>query len=423
MIAVVDDEQDVVEAVRFAGTSNLKVAVRGGGHHWCNLSLREGGMMIDLANLDQVVSIDADARTAVVQPVLSNREVQAALNSHGLAYPTGHCPQVKLSGYLLGGGMSWNQGVWGEGFHSVEAIELVTPDGELITARESENPDYFWAARGAGPGLFAVAVRYHLKLYPLPQAIWASSYHYALGDLDGVAEWLGETAPTLSEKIELTLFLLHAPPELAARCESAHGKVGLVTAAVFADSEEEARSLLEPLGACPVADPLAELGPVPTDFPTLFDLSGSMWPESQRAHVDAMFFNSSPAELVRAARENFMRAPSETTLLLFCIYTGPDVPAPLPADAAFSMSARLYGGPWTQWTDPSDDGANLGWHAECVGLLEPFAVGHYIGESDTVGHPEFVEGAYSAANWKKLAELRAKYDPEGVFFSYSEGLG
>jgi hypothetical protein len=102
------------------------------------------------------------------------------------------------------------------------------------------------------------------------------------------------------------------PPACAARAlapsQSAKGKVGLVTATVFADSEEEARSLLEPLTTCPVADPLSELGPKPTDFLTLIDLSGSMWPENQGAHVDAMFFDTNPAELVRTARPNFMRA-------------------------------------------------------------------------------------------------------------------
>lgn len=421
VIVRVEDEQDVVEAVRFAKASNLKVAVRGGGHNWCHMAVRAGGLMIDLTNLDEVVSIDPDASTAVVQPILSNREVQAALNAHGLAYPTGHCPQVKLSGYLLGGGMAWNQGVWGEGFESVEAIELVTPDGELITASADENSDYFWAARGAGPGLFAVAVRYHLKLYPLPQAIWASAYYFALDDLAAVAGWLGGAAGELSNKIELTLFLLQAPPELADRCRSANGKVGMVTAAAFADSEEEARAVLAPLEDCPVAEPLAELGPAPTDFPALFDLSGSMWLEGRRAQVDAMFFNSNPAELVSATGEHFRSAPSEETLILFCVYTGPDVPTPLP-DAAFSMSAKIYGGPWTQWTEPADDASNLEWHAGCVERLGPLAAGHYVGESDTVGHPEFAEGSYSAVNWEKLAELRRKYDPEGVFFSYSEGL-
>ena len=421
VIARVDDEQDVVEAVKFAKAHDLKVAVRGGGHNWCNPALRAGGMMIDLANLDQVVSIDPEARTAVVQPILSNREVQAALNAQGLAYPTGHCPQVKLSGYLLGGGMAWNQGVWGEGFRSVEAIELVTPDGDLITASEEENPDYFWAARGAGPGLFAVAVRYHLKLHPLPRAIWASSYHFRMEDLEAVAEWLGSIAGELSGKVELTLFALHGPPELAAQCTDASGKVCLVTATVFADSEQEARDALEPLEACPVADPLSESAPEPTDFPALFDLSGSMWPEFHRAQVDAMFYDVSPAKLAEATRDHFLRTPSETSLILFAVYTGPDVPAPLP-DSAFSMSARVYGGPWTMWTEPPDDASNVEWHLECVDLLNPLSVGHYVGESDTVRKPEFAEGAYSADHWTKLANLRRRYDPDGVFFGYSDGF-
>ena len=127
-------------------------------------------MLIDLSNLNKVISIDPEARKAVLQPIISNRDVQQALNPLGMAYPSGHCPQVKLSGYLLGGGMSWNQGAWGHGCESVEAIEMVTADGKLITASKDENQDYFWAARGAGFGFFGVVTRFHLKLHPLPQS-------------------------------------------------------------------------------------------------------------------------------------------------------------------------------------------------------------------------------------------------------------
>jgi FAD/FMN-containing dehydrogenase len=417
----VDNEDDVAEVVRFAGPNGLKVAVRGGGHNWCGPALRNGGMLIDLANLNRIVSLDRESRRAVVQPILSNREVQAALNERGLSYPTGHCPQVKLSGYLLGGGMSWNQGAWGEGFQSVEAIDLVTPEGELITASEDENPDFFWAARGAGSNMFAVAVRFHLRLHPLPEAIWTSAHHFTIDDAGAVADWLGSLAGELSPKVELTLFLLHAPPELADRCESANGKVCMVTATVFADSEREAISALEPLQDCPVARPIAAVAPEATDFPSLFDLSGSMWPEGIRNQVDAMYYDRPAAELVGASVEHFVETPSETTLLLFALFTGPDVPAPLP-DAAFSMSARIYGGPWTMWTEAADDAANLEWHARCVDALTPLCKGHYIGESDTVGHPEFAERAYSAANWRRLGELRRKHDSEGMFFTHSEGL-
>ena len=187
----VADEQDAITAIQFARENKLKVVVRGGGHNWCQPTLRNGGLLIDLKNLDKVISIDVAARKAVVQPIISNREMQRVLNAKGLAYPSGHCPQVKLSGYLLGGGMSWNQGVWGYGNESVEAVELVTAEGKLITANESDNADYFWAARGAGYGFFGVATRFHLKLYPLPRAIHGISYYYSLNEAAAVAGWLG----------------------------------------------------------------------------------------------------------------------------------------------------------------------------------------------------------------------------------------
>src|ERR1700735_5617791 len=80
----VNDEQDVVAAVLFARANKLKVVVRGGGHNWCQPTLRNGGLLIDLANLNQVISIDPIAGKAVVQPVISNRDAQRALNPLGL---------------------------------------------------------------------------------------------------------------------------------------------------------------------------------------------------------------------------------------------------------------------------------------------------------------------------------------------------
>ena len=174
MVARVTDVDDVIAAVNYARENNMKVVVRGGGHNWAFPSLRNGGLMIDLTDLNKVISIDKENKRAVVEPIISNREMIAYLKPYGLAYPTGHCPTVKLSGYLLGGGMAWNHGVWGPGLGSIEAIELVTADGKLVTASKDENTDLFWAARGAGCGLFAVAVRYHLRLYDLPRAIAGS---------------------------------------------------------------------------------------------------------------------------------------------------------------------------------------------------------------------------------------------------------
>ncbi len=417
----VNDEQDVIAAILFARAQKLKVVVRGGGHNWCQPTLRNGGVLIDLANLNRVISIDAAARRAVVQPIISNRDTQKILNAQGLTFPSGHCPQVKLSGYLLGGGLPWNPSTWGHGSASVEAVELVTAEGRLITANKNENPDYFWAARGAGLGFFGVVTKYHLTLYALPQAMHGCSYFYPLEEAANVAAWLSENARKLAASVELSLFLLEAPDSLRDQAAASKGKVCLVTANSFAETKGQALAELKPLEECPlVGKCLARSAPAPVNFEQLFDAAGGLWPVGVRGRAESAFYQAGGGEIVRAIGEHFTQAPSPLTVLLFAYATGPDTQM-LP-DSAFSMAAPIIGGPWTQWREAADDEANAVWHRECAARLRPLAKGYYIGESDTVSRPAAVTGAFSPENWHRLADLRARYDPDGVFFGYFDGL-
>jgi len=422
-VAQVTDEEDVVAAVRFARAHGLKVAVRGGGHNWCTPSQRNSGLLIDLSKLNRVISVDAEARTAVLQPILTNREVQAAVNRVGLAFPTGHCPTVKISGYLLSGGMAWNHGIWGPGVGSVEAIEIVDANGDMITASATENPDYFWAARGSGPGFFGVATRYHLKLYPLPRAITASAYYYPYESIVDIAEWLGPLAGQLPSSVELSLWSLQAPPDLADHARDSNGKVAMVTATMFADSAEEAKSVLAALESCPLIDRcLSKSVAQPTTFEGLFDASGALWPAPWRSKVDALFYNRPLVEVTKAVKDHFLATPSPKTVFMFAVYTGANCPPATPPDAAFSMTGALYGGSWTMWDEAADDAANIAWHDEIMRLLKPHVAGHYVGETDTVGHPEYVPLSFAPANLQRLEQLRQKYDPDGRFFGFTGGL-
>ena len=422
-IVRVADEQDVVAAVRFARAHGLKVAVRGGGHNWCAPSQRNSGLLIDLGKLNQVISIDAAARTAVLQPIVTNREVQAALNPLGLSYPTGHCPTVKISGYLLSGGMAWNHGVWGPGVGSVESIEIVDSNGDMITASAVENADYFWAARGSGPGFFGIATRYHLKLHPLPGAITASVYFYPYESIVELSEWLGPLARRLPSSVELSLWALQAPPDLAEASRSSNGKVAMVTATMFADSTDEARSTLAMLEDSPLIDRcLSKSVAQPTTFQSLLDSSGALWPTPWRSKVDALFYNSPLADVIRATKDHIVTMPSSKTVFMLAIFTGAAGAPATPPDAAFSMTGALYGGPWTMWDDAAEDAANIAWHDEVMRLLKPHVAGHYVGETDTVGHPEYLPLSFTPENWQRLADLRRKYDPEGRFFDFTEGL-
>lgn len=397
--------------------------MRGGGHNWCSPSNRNGGILIDLANLNKVISIDANARKAVVQPIVSNREVLAALKAYNLAFPSGHCPPVKMSGYLLSGGMSWNQGVWGPGVASVEAIELVTPDGELIVANANENRDYFWAARGAGPGLFAVATRYHLKLYPLPKAIACSLYYYPYEEIATICDWLGPLARQLPKNVELSFGVLAAPPDLADKCTSSNGKLCCVSATLFADSEAAVHTALSPLDNCPIIGKcLSKSVEQPSNFEALFDASGTLWPPGLRCRADALFYDCALTDVAGAVKDHFLTTPSPKSLIFISVFTGENVPVPPPDDAAFSMTGRLYGGPWTMWENSADDAENKQWHEKCVQSLLPHVCGHYVAETNTVEHPDFAKASYKEANWHRLAQLRKKYDPDEVFFDFASGL-
>jgi len=414
------DENDVIAAVKFACKNKLKVAVRGGGHNWSQPTLRHGGLLIDIQDFTKVISIDVENRKAVVQPIVSNREVQKALNAQGLAFPTGHCPQVKLSGYLLGGGMAWNPSVWGSGAESVEAIELVTANGDLIWASETENSDYFWAARGAGSGFFGVVTKYHLKLHHLPQAIHGSTCFYSMADVVAVGTWLGEIAPEISPTVELSLFVIHAPEGHKESAAAHGGMIAMVTGGAFEDTPEAAQTALQPLEDCPIK-PLSRSFAVRTDFEQLFDASGILWPEGVRARVEATFSNTNPGKIMKVISPLLQKTPSPTTVFLFTIFTGPNVPAPH-SNTALSMSGKIYGGPWTMWWDASEDQVNADWHEELTSMLRPYNVGYYIGESNTVDRPATAVEAFAPENWERLADLREKYDPDGVFFGFFDGL-
>lgn len=414
------DEDDIVAAVRFARANGLKVVVRGGGHNWCQPTLRRGGVLIDIQNFTKVVSIDVENRKAVIQPIVSNRDIQKTLNPLGLAFPTGHCPHVKASGYLLGGGMAWNPTVWGCGAESVEAIELVTAQGELIRASETENPDFFWAARGAGSGFFGIVTKYHLKLHPLPKAIHGSQYFYRLEDAPAIGTWLGDMAPDVSPTVELSQFIIQAPPELKETAAARNGWLCMVTGTAFEDTPEAAKAALRPLERSPIR-PLSGSFATPLDFEGLFDASGAAWPEGVRARVEAAYSDHSPGDMMRAVLHLLPKAPSATTVFLFTIFCGPNVPAPQ-RDMACSMSSKVYGGPWTMWRDADDDRVNTDWHREMTATLRPYNTGYYIGESNTVERPANAARAFTPEKWQRLCDLRDKHDPDRVFFDYFDGL-
>ena len=110
----------------------------------------------------------------------------------------------------------------------------------MVVANHEQHADLFWALHGAGPGFFAVAIQYVLKLYTAPRAITTSTYYYSLQQIEEVGAWAGNVARQMPNEVELNIFFVPAPPALAEECGSSNGFVAILTATAFVDTTQEA---------------------------------------------------------------------------------------------------------------------------------------------------------------------------------------
>jgi FAD/FMN-containing dehydrogenase len=415
LVAEVTSEQDVVEVVRFARAQGMKVAVRGGGHNWAGFSLRDGSLMVHLGRLNEA-TIDRQARTAAIQPVVRSRDFNRQLAGQGLSFPVGHCPTVPLGGFLLNGGLGWNSNAWRPACFSVMAANVVTAAGELVVASEEENADLLWAVRGAGPGFFGVVTKYFLKVFPGPRAIMSNFYYYPLELIEEVGTWFATAVCELPEEVEVLIFVSPAPADIADRCRSSNGYVCLLSATAFVDAEREAAKAMAVLDDSPLIGQCLKterLQPTPID--SLLALGNTLWPEHHRYKADTVWSNSPSPKLLAVLRDHFLRAPSQQWLGTVWFSTGENGVASQHPHAAFSMTGETLTLCYAIWKRPEDDAANVAWHREMMNHLDPFAVGHYVGESDIVSFPVRHERSFASGNWQRLASLRRKWDPDGLF--------
>jgi hypothetical protein len=345
MIVRVANEQDVAAAVRYAREHGLKVKARGGGHSNTGSAVRDG-ILIDFTDFHQI-TFDAEAMTATVTPSVLGTELNQVLAEHGLFFPSGHCPEVGLGGFLLQGGFGWNGRTLGMACSSVRAIDVVTADGELIHADDTTNADYMWAARGAGSGYFGVVTRFYLGLQPMPESMLLSIYVYPMDAFADVVPWCLEAVRQLPRFVEPFLFGMQ-PPE-------ADEPLVFVFAAAYADSEQEGRDALAVFESCPAIDRALERRfATPTSFPELYGFMES-GARPGRYAVDGMWTHEPPAVIAPEIHELFTSIPTSKCAVFVMPWDDADVP-----NGAFSLQAPLYISATAVWDDEEDDERCLG---------------------------------------------------------------
>jgi FAD/FMN-containing dehydrogenase len=389
---------DVAEAVRFAGANGLTVSPRGGGHQFTGIAA-QADMVIDLGALDGL-KLDLKARTARVEPAVTNARMAAALERHGLAFPLGHCGSVPMSGYLLGGGVGWNSAEWGFACFSVASVEVVLADGRLVTASAEENADIFWAARGAGPEFFGVVTAYHLRLQEAAKATSTCIRVYPAARVADVATWAEAVMADAPSCVEFTCKVTPAPT----------GPVIAAIATVFARTDAEACAIHNALGrGAPEA--LQVIGPMPTPMSALYEATEPSMPRGRRYAVDTIWSEARFGEVLGRIVQDMVIAPSGESMALVVLRSNA---VATPADAAFSCHGRIFGALYAIWEGEEDDARNIGWLRTAIDGVAPLCIGAYVGEAD-LDRSDRVLPTLAPEARARLAALRAQHDPRGVF--------
>lgn len=417
VIVQAKSEQDVIATVRYAAANRLKVAVRSGGHNSNGASLRDGGLLIDVSAMD-AIRIDESRQVASIQPGVRSLELVKATREKGLSFPVPHCPSVGLGGFTMGGGIGWNYSQrGGVSTHSIVGAEIVTADGRQLNVTATENPDLYWAVRGAGPGFFGVVTRLDLQLYPAPTAIMASSYIFPLGELETVTEALDAIRKEHDvSRVELIAVLMHHP-EVPADAPPEQSKICFFTAFAFERSEQQARQALLPFAQSALASQcLVKMEYQPFDFEGLYERYFSLNDPAGRCAryaVDNVLTNQG-GKTLKALAQHFRGAPTKDCHVLAAFNMRlKDTP-----DSCFSWLADCFVGCYAIWDDERDDARNFSWLDQTLPLMDPYAEGHYLNEVEGRGHPERFRQCFTAANWERLQQMRHQYDPAGVFHHY-----
>ena len=166
-VAFAESADDVAKVVSFAGRNDLKVAGQGTGHGAVALGPLDDTILLKTERMREV-EVDAGSRTATIAAGVLVEELGAAAQAHGMCSMPGSSPNVGIVGYTLGGGLSWLGRRYGFACNRVNAIDVVTADGEQRRIDPDNEPDLFWALRGGGGG-YAIVTGLHVSLLPISE--------------------------------------------------------------------------------------------------------------------------------------------------------------------------------------------------------------------------------------------------------------
>lgn len=378
-VAVVfaENTDDIVATIRFAAENDLRVAAQGTGHGAAPLAPLEGAILLKTERM-RGVEIDPDARRARVEAGVWGAELGQAANEHGLCFLPGSSPDVGVTGYTLGGGLSWLGRRYGFACNRVAGIELVTSEGDARTVDPGNDPDLFWALRGGGGG-YAVVTAMRLELLPIAEVYAGSLLFPAEVGAEAVRAYREWAAGVPDEVTSVVRFL--TPPPIPDVPEPLRGTPLLTIGAACIGSQAEGEATIAPL---------REIGETIMDTFAWMPTAGL-----SRIHMD-------PENPVPGVGEGMtIRELPDEAIDAFASIAGPDSGSPL-----LLSELRHLGGALER---PAENG----------GALSHLDAGFAMYSVGMLMTPELGEAL--SAHLSKIDETMRPWAADGGYYNFTEG--
>ncbi len=395
---------DVIDSVNLARSNNLLVAVRGGGHNVAGYGVCEGGILIDLSPM-KGLRVDPTARTARAEPGLTWGEFDRETQAFGLATPGGQISTTGIAGVTLGGGWGWLSRKYGLASDNLLSADIVTADGNFLTASATENADLFWGLRGGG-GNFGVVTSFDYRLHPVGPTLLGGMVVHPFDKAKEVLKFYSEFTSNMPDELACHVALMSSP----------EGDPIVAIVACYNGPVEEGNRVLMPL---------REFGP------PMADMIGPMAYTEVQAMLDAPY----PPGLQDYWKSNFMTeltSDAIDTLVEYCA----DRPSPMchvliegilggavsrigQEETAFNHRDVVYSFlSLGVCADPAESGKCVQWAREVWDAMRPFTTEdvyvNYLGTEADEG-TDRVNAAYGPEKYQRLVALKNKYDPTNLF--------
>lgn len=399
---------DVVAAVEFARDHDLFPAVRGGGHNVAGNATCDGGLVIDLSEMNGV-HVDLHDQTARAEGGATLGDVDRETQLHGLATTLGVVSQTGIGGLTLSGGMGHLRREYGLACDNVRSADVVTADGEVRTASADADSDLLWALKGGG-GNFGVVTSLEYDLHPVGPEVFALFVWYHGDDgvevLRGFRDWAAD-APREASVLPFTAHV----PDIEEFPEDAWGEPAVVFLGCYDGTEDDATETFDSLRE--LADPIVDLS-AEMAYTELQQMLDEDYPDGMHYYWKSVFLTDLTDEVIDQLIDHGLASPSKlSTVDIWQL--GGAIADPDQDDTPFWHRDKPYLLNYeANWEDPTDDDENVTWVREGIEKARELAVaggqyGNFPGFNEDPAQMLFGD------NYDRLTELKTRYDPDNLF--------